>query len=616
MNFNLSEKADHNETAEKNGGTLKMKTQKIIIKCDYCGVELDASYTKCPFCGASMKILEQTAAKQKQKQKRKWVLFAFLSSAAVLLCALSFFLAARRNQPVKKELEITTESTYEELLTSTPGDVFQTGVHGKFLEQIFSKPLSSITWEEVARIKYLKPVARQTLYYSFSNSWDFESMDEFSLTVKTVHAASDNIAFDANALGYFIGAEELYVESAGGTVFEHCLESLPKLRFLSTMVTDYEELKNLKSLKSLEIHSSNGGSMAGLDSLENLEELSLDYTDYENLEMLLKLPKLKKLTLQRNRGGFPWDLNTISKLTGLKELSIQATGLKSLDQLASLNTLESLSISDCKAKTLSFLPRLSKLKALSITDCAYIKDLEFLASCPSLTSLTLDTENLKSCGFIGEMKNLTSLSLLHCYDLSFLSTLTGLKNLSLSQCDAGAALPYHSLCALESLSLDQCSGGIELEPAFSALSGLKKLASIAISNCQFRCSCDDLLKPPALKRLSLINSSYHLEPDSFSSLAGLDTLMLTDSEGASNLLAELPQMPNLRILNLHNSRLTDLDFLSKMPNLFFLDISGNEIENADAVENLAGLEYLYISENPLKDRSVLERISGHVCVND
>ncbi|KAL0221670.1 hypothetical protein RCL1_001524 [Eukaryota sp. TZLM3-RCL] len=270
-----------------------------------------------------------------------------------------------------------------------------------------------------------------------------------------------------------------------------CLSVMKQLTFLdlsqTPIIFDCREFQSLNKLIHLNLASSEV-------EVINFDCLS-SFIFLEFLDLTLKL-----------------DLNDISflnHLTKLKELSLKCTNVVDLTPITSSINLISLDISH----------------VFSIESIAPLLEL------PELKSLNIRSSNIPDLNLIGFMENLIDLdigrvTITTISDLYFLSYLTGLQSLTLSNCKYLTDLsPIKDLIHLTFLDLSCCSELLDL----SLVSSFKKLSTLILHNCY---------KIPCLEPISLLFQLNHLD------ISRIEKLDLTPLASCL-LLSELVISPNV-----------------------------------------------------------------------
>lgn len=326
----------------------------------------------------------------------------------------------------------------------------------------------------------------------------------------------------------------------------------------------------------------------------NLEYLTLGNCTYlEDLSALEQLTSLKGLYLTKLN-----DLNDYSifmKLTGLEELSIESTQLKSIDFLNVMPNLTYFALEGSK-----------------------VSSVDALSSCPNLTGLYLmENYSVEDYAPIGELTNLTALTV-------FKSTHSPIPSLD-------------KLTALE-----QASFGNLWEGELSLVAAAPNISSLYLDN-----SYDDrlgLLTSLPLEYLALVDCSL----DNNSSLESLSSLPLyqldmTDTYVFGNIESvfgistleylcldrvscvidfdNVPDNASLWNLSMNGIKIkteayygTDVplsshyDLFEHFPNLERLSLASTGIDSIEFVENLPELEYLDITENMVTSLKPLEAL--------
>lgn len=134
------------------------------------------------------------------------------------------------------------------------------------------------------------------------------------------------------------------------------------------------------------------------------------------------------------------------------------------------------------------------------------------------------------------------------------------------------------------------------------LSGLTKLKELNISDCSVSASLSILTTLPELKSLTLSGCSL----STIAELAGAQALASLDlSSNAIGDITPLSDMSMLTKLDLSNNAVTDLSALSGLTKLVELDISYNSVSSISAIGGCSALTKLDITNNSIADLSVV-----------
>lgn len=291
--------------------------------------------------------------------------------------------------------------------------------------------------------------------------------------------------------------------------------------------------------------------------------------------------------------------------------------------------------------TLEDLRYFINLKELTLYNQDF-NDISPIAQLMGLIHLNLTGNEIFDFTPLSHLKNLECLNLESMIrwclsDLSFLSELTGLRELYLDDNRRLTDLsPLKNLTGLETLSMEyvgqQALEDTEEYLDISFLSQLTQMKSLTLKNCKIydlmaltRMSCLeelDITSTPVSDLSLLIDFSqlkiFRYSPgyyDSYESrrvvtdlspLSGL--LQLTELELddlSAPELSALEGLTNLEKLSVTHSEITDLSALKGLTNLVELDVEDNDITDLSPLAGKKKLEKLWIRKNPISDLSPL-----------
>ncbi|MEH2347758.1 MAG: leucine-rich repeat domain-containing protein [Nostoc sp.] len=213
---------------------------------------------------------------------------------------------------------------------------------------------------------------------------------------------------------------------------------------------DCQFLKTMTQLTTLGLATtgiSDLGLLANLTNLEKLDIIENEISDFSPLANIYKLTSLSIGTVifegvgALGSSGQISVINSLEKLSNLKNLSLYQTQVQDISPLASLSNLTNLMLNNNKINDLSALANLPNLVSLTIAE-AGVTDISPLANCHSLRKLCLGKENLFRSSFfsskmpvsdlspLANLPNLTEL-VLGDTDVTDLSPLEGLPNLKI-----------------------------------------------------------------------------------------------------------------------------------------------------------------------------------------
>lgn len=318
---------------------------------------------------------------------------------------------------------------------------------------------------------------------------------------------------------------------------------------------DITALGGLTGLTALDLRGCD--ELADLSPLENLTNLtSLNLSGCHKVTDLTPLSKLDKLESLDLRA---WNLNSelndisgISDLRALKSLNLRLrTNLSDLTPLENLENLETLDLAGCSndIADLSALAKLRKLKSLKI-DELYDKQ-----NAPPLGNLT-NLEYLK----IGSLNKSYGVNA-KASDISFLTKLTKLEHLELSQCFGEIDLePIGHLTNLAHLKVNRFTKLLNITP----IGELTNLQTLELGNCDKVTDITPIGELTQLKSLDLNSCEILSDLSPIKNLTKLEELDLGSCDSISD-LSPLGHLANLKSLNL--SRCKNISDLSALDGL-------------------------------------------------
>lgn len=230
--------------------------------------------------------------------------------------------------------------------------------------------------------------------------------------------------------------------------------------------------------------------------------LVLEAPSQQDLASLQTLPWLQRLTI---RGATRCDdLSPLSALVQLRELNISSAAITTLRPLKSLIRLERLtlgSLVQLRDSDLQAISELGFLKELSLRSISGVTSLAGIESLRNLTSLTLSQLSVTTIDLLRELNSLTELSL---EDFSpDLQLLPQLKLRSLVLHDLGANTtslsPISECVALEQLRISR------IKLPIPSLAGLTRLKRLSLQDCA-TLDTSTLGLPTTLKAVNLMGA--------------------------------------------------------------------------------------------------------------
>ena len=403
-------------------------------------------------------------------------------------------------------------------------------------------------------------------------------------------------------------------------------------------------------------------------ALPQLEYLNLDHTELPE-GSLETLSSLKMITCDY----IQLDMLRLALGDAAKGLErLNASHLKSLEELSYFPGLKSLEMEDCREiSDISALAQVKDLENLKVYVMDEVNDFTVLNVLKKLGSLSIDAENLKDISFINHMPELASLGITDSKIL-LLDPLVGKESLKeLVLVDNGEVRDYNpvgTLTGLETLVINKYTN--QDDPDLTALTGLKHGEFHGMMGIRFLgsltgleelkvqgCNVDQpsvIASLPALKKLTyrknwgnsddlsflagcqgltyldMNHSEFYGDVSYAFNLPALETLIL-DKSSFEVKFDRLQDNPALKALSLNHVKLYKniemwsdgmvrsinyddvlLDeytsFLGHYPSLEYLSLRGNQLTDLQFAAGLKNLRELDVTDNYVTDTHVLDQL--------
>jgi len=193
---------------------------------------------------------------------------------------------------------------------------------------------------------------------------------------------------------------------------------------------DLSFLKHYSGIRALEVFLPSVTSIGAIaEHVSQIEFLSLGEFNKKtvSLKPLAKLHNLNSLSLVRNKK----DIDSITCLTGLTDLSLTGYQEKQIEHVADLINLEHLYLGFGTFEGLNAIKNLTNLQSLEILWVKKLHDLSSIERLPCLESLCLST--LKQVTCIPDISNLGRMKSLVLDTMNGLSSLSGIKGSSITE---------------------------------------------------------------------------------------------------------------------------------------------------------------------------------------
>ncbi|MCM1540794.1 MAG: hypothetical protein NC121_05975 [Blautia sp.] len=496
----------------------------------------------------------------------------------------------------------------------------------EFVSQLFGKPASSVTREELNSVVGLK--VRDMYNYS-GVEVAYELSDG---TVGTAYLT--NTYVDSGDFKCFPGIQTLDLgrESLDWDTDWHNLTSLTSLSCDSSL-EDLEEYMDVSQLTLLSLTCDfMMDDCSGLGAYSGLKYLKLDCGDHGMaLDGVSQASSLETLIIED--GDFITDFGELYDMTQLKELSIESDGLRDIGFIREMPGLESLElVSTGLLQAAAIADRADTLKCLRlhqnysledyspVFECTGLEELELyvdydfdqemvmpdLSMMPGLKVLTLG--NYERYPGLGNLTALESLTLAGVGsfgsdgDLESLENLTSLKTLSFIDMSMESRLleSFASVPSLETLDLTDSFIWGDLNAAF----GLPNLKTLILEDADFGLRLEGMPVSESLQELDMRDANVHQlkEDGSWDYGAGSTRIML----GGYTEFFE--HMPNLAVLKAPGQELQDVEFAGNLTQLTYLDITDNYVTDLSPLAGLEQFKVLVCANNPIRDMAALKNV--------
>lgn len=346
------------------------------------------------------------------------------------------------------------------------------------------------------------------------------------------------------------------------------------------VITNYDmlQIKTLYIAGNYDIKN-----LTGLEVAQNITSLSLS-ANYTDVSAVNKLKNLKTLSISNYATDIIPKLTIVNNLTSL---TINNYNGKELDyaQLGTLKNLQELTVYESGRKTnidMNTLKNLTNLKTLRITTTVKLDNLDALQQLKALTTLGLHTGDKLE-------------------DIAFVSKLTWLTNLDLSDNMISNITPLRALTKLTYLNIERNPINTKESETAETLKTLKDKGT-NISVIETNATTNIEFKDAKFKEVLLKNNTADLNKDNQISIEEMERLSYLYLSASNNetisSIDEITYATNLYHISIY-SKVEDLTPITKLKNLKNLSISGDSLndKNLKIIAGLTNLETLSVSVN-------------------
>lgn len=478
----------------------------------------------------------------------------------------------------------------------------QSGFFRDLVEVIFDKPCSAITAQELDSILMLEISQEdQTIYYQLAGE------DILSLTF------TDSFGMELSDLKTFTGLQQLYLDD---DLDKGDLDGLADLYYVYAENTIQEFAEILPYPEHITVlgvkDSVFEDSLEGIEAFPNLLYLAVDYRSLKDISALEQLPGLLGLSLAEC--DRLTDYSPLMTLTSIEQLSLDSSGLKSIDFIKNMPHLTQLSVEDTQISSLSALADCTELTVLSLLDNYDVEDYAVVGDLEKLTSLSISLGYGTALPSFQKLSSLEELYLENASDLSPLRDASSVTSLGLKRCAGWELDAITSMQGLTALAIHDFSSYVEsLEP----LTRLPQLATLDLSNSHIFGNVEEVFGIPTLQALSLDECQIGLDFDAIHTNETLEFLSMnrlkilrdpTYNNGDMVALSEHYDMfdhfPGLTQLDIASNGIDSINFVEKLPALRYLDITDNSVTSLKPLETLPDFIMVWCKQN-----TILEKLS-------
>ncbi|MGD8783435.1 MAG: GEVED domain-containing protein [Thioalkalispiraceae bacterium] len=416
------------------------------------------------------------------------------------------------------------------------------GLGGIPIDSLDQIPLASIQTGQPYRLKVLR--LQNTGLRNIDVLWNFNDLQELDL--------SGNNLVDVMSLANKVNLRKLDLSGNNAIPAQdlpYLLNNKPQLTHLGLADIPLQDVPVAPTV------------------MVNLQQLNLSNTGLQTLDQVIGFPALRSLDVSHNN---IIDISLITNLPELRELNISHNQFDDLFPLSVLTNLTSLNVSgnsqlvDMNGLFVT-LSNNKKLRSLS------------LSGLPLLDIFNLPVFN----GINGQPYRLRELDVSNTQitNINALTEFPSLRGLNISDTTISDLFPVQTLAQLRELDMSNVSAY-----DLAALSNHSKLTRLNISH-------NPAIPLPEVQNVLINNPG------------------LTELEVAGLSLGSLDQLPintgyaypvsMLRVLNVSNTGLTDVNRLIEFPALRELNLSGNPLAGLSGIDTLYNLRELDISSTGL-----------------
>ncbi|MEP2026372.1 MAG: leucine-rich repeat domain-containing protein [Reichenbachiella sp.] len=447
----------------------------------------------------------------------------------------------------------------------------QTSTKKRFIEINLNEESNDLKIVSVYSTKVSRDKELQLWWESLSFGWinilsDYVPYDTISNQVLKKMAAIDSLNLSGNQ--FIIDLEPL-----------SALKNLKKLDISNTKITDLSPLRYARNLKHLNASNTSIHDISSLQYFDQIVTLDLSQTQVIDISVLERFSVLKDLNLSSTELT---DFKSIKSLKTLKSINISNTNFDDPTILSNSLGLKSIDLSRTPVDHLFVFQSLPKVELLNISE-TQIANLNGLEQHPALQELLINQTQVQS---LKTLENAPNLKKVYA-DLS-----------GITEQIANNFMANHPQVVVVTNSQQVLKWWIELptnwKTVFEEIIGHKEpnkedLAKLLIIDSLNVSDRKLYIEKPLLKfkRLRYLDISYNdfVSLDFAKEMPDLEYLICTHAPIEST--TDLASNKKLKVLNLSQTKLRDIQSLAQLHKLEKLDVENTQIKEEQIIELLS-----------------------------
>ena len=469
---------------------------------------------------------------------------------------------------------------------------------------IFNKEVSDITEEEFSSI-----IALEIDFDNYEIYYELDQGDGSYLTF------DDSFDVNFSDLKYFPGLE--IISLIGKGLKSGDLDGLENLNTvyakntISELASIVPHPENITGLSVYDVIRET--SLTGIQKFPNLQYLTVEYNGLSDISAVKDLPGLLGLALVDCDRLL--DFSPLMEMTGLEQLSIDSSQLKTIDFINVMPNLTYLRIENSQIPNIEAVASCPNLTNLYLVDNSYVEDYSVVGDLVNLTDLAIHKKTHAPIPSFEKLTQLERVSIKNLWEqeLPLVTAASNINQLYLENSYDDYNLELLADLPLTWLALVDCS--ISGDHPLAFLTGMSELTYLDLTESYVFGNIEDIFGIPALAYLYLKEATGVID---FDRLPSNENLLVLDVSGL-DIKADawgdeyydmkdhydmFEKYPNVEYLYAASLGLDRIDFVTNMPNLQYLNIIDNNVTSLKPLESLSYFHTVLCGEN-----SILENVS-------